>query len=140
MAIRRSRSCCLAVLLIASLVAGAAPSAIKVACIGDSITYGVGAIEEGHPGATYPAVLQTLLGGSYEVGNFGASGSTLLRRGSLGNGAADAYVNREQFVPSRAFGADILLIMLGTNAVNTSYTFAIVGFGADHRPRRGPPG
>jgi len=88
---------------------------IKVACVGDSITWGQGAREEGHPEAAYPAVLQSLLGSGYEVQNFGASGSTLLSRGSLGQGSGDAYINREQFIPSKNFNADIIIIMLGTN-------------------------
>ena len=45
---------------------------IKIACIGNSITEGVGASSGS---ATYPSVLQRDLGTEkYEVSNFGASG------------------------------------------------------------------
>lgn len=42
---------------------------IKIACIGDSVTVGVG-------GTPYPTQLQAKLGNRYEVKNFGVSGST----------------------------------------------------------------
>ena len=44
---------------------------IKVACIGDSTTYGHGIT--GWPKNNYPAVLQNLLGESYHVNNYGVS-------------------------------------------------------------------
>lgn len=74
---------------ILSLIAGAlalflswdaaAEAPVKVACIGDSITYGLGL--EDRDRDSYPAQLQRLLGAEYQVGNFGKSGATLLRHG-----------------------------------------------------------
>ena len=55
----------------------AAEEPIKVACIGDSITQGVGADR----GKSYPDQLQALLGEKYKVGNFGVSARTLLQKG-----------------------------------------------------------
>ena len=52
---------------------------IKVACIGNSVTYGYGI--EGRDSLAYPAQLQRMLGDNYEVRNFGKSGATLLRHG-----------------------------------------------------------
>lgn len=49
---------------------GAAP--IRVACVGDSITYGYGIANRAKE--SYPAQLQRLLGSGYEVRNFGNSG------------------------------------------------------------------
>lgn len=49
---------------------GAAP--IKVACVGDSITYGTGIANREQE--SYPAQLQRLLGPEYEVRNFGNPG------------------------------------------------------------------
>lgn len=49
--------------------------AIRVACVGDSITYGA-KIEDNFLNS-YPAQLQLFLGSDYLVGNFGASGYTL---------------------------------------------------------------
>lgn len=52
---------------------------IKVACIGDSITFG--ARLENPEEDSYPARLQKLLGGKYLVENFGVSSCTLIRKG-----------------------------------------------------------
>ena len=49
-----------------------AEAKIKIACVGDSITAGVGS----QNGQSYPTQLQALLGSKYEVKNFGYSGST----------------------------------------------------------------
>ena len=78
---------------------------IKVACVGDSITHGSGA------GAheDYPSVLAKLLGEKYEVGNFGRSGATLLKKGD------SPYWKAEEFSKSDAFAPAIVVIMLGTN-------------------------
>mgnify|MGYP000729126583 CR=1 FL=1 len=56
-----------------------AKSPIKVACIGNSITFGTGT--ENPQTESYPAQLQQLLGHNYIVGNFGKPGATLLKRG-----------------------------------------------------------
>ena len=52
---------------------------IKVACIGDSVTYGSGI--EDRDNNSYPAQLQKMLGDEYVVGNFGKPGATLLVKG-----------------------------------------------------------
>ncbi|WP_372949744.1 GDSL-type esterase/lipase family protein [Mariniphaga sp.] len=52
---------------------------IKVACIGDSITFG--ARLDNPEEESYPARLQKLLGGKYLVENFGVSSCTLIRKG-----------------------------------------------------------
>jgi lysophospholipase L1-like esterase len=57
-------------MLLFSVSTMAAP--IKVACIGDSITAGVGAKDR--KAQAYPAQLQALLGAGYEVKNCGTSG------------------------------------------------------------------
>ena len=51
----------------------------KVACVGNSITYGY-LLPEREKQA-YPSQLHQLLGNDYLVGNFGKSGATLLNRG-----------------------------------------------------------
>ncbi len=54
-------------------------NSLKVACVGDSITYGA-RLE--HPEKdSYPAQLQLMLGKKYEVTNFGVGGCTLIRKG-----------------------------------------------------------
>lgn len=81
---------------------------IRVACVGDSITYGstfaVPGLKNG-----YPTQLQGLLGTGYLVGNFGFSGATMQM------GKADSYTTKLPYEPSKAFAPDIVIIMLGTN-------------------------
>lgn len=52
---------------------------IKVACVGDSITFGARLDDPSTD--SYPAQLQKLLGDRYEVKNFGVGGCTLIRKG-----------------------------------------------------------
>ncbi len=80
---------------------------VRVACVGNSITYGYGTACPATD--SYPAQLQVLLGEQYEVGNFGLSGATLLRRGHR------PYVETEQFKQALAFKGDIVVIHLGVN-------------------------
>src|SRR5258708_5266746 len=53
--------------------------ATKLACVGDSITYGAGIKDRAHD--SYPAQLAHMLGDEYKVRNFGVSGATLLKKG-----------------------------------------------------------
>lgn len=80
----------------------------KVACIGDSITYGDGVAASIETEA-YPAILQGILGEAYEVRNFGLSGSTLIKEGDF------AYTESEQYNQAVEYEADLYIIMLGTN-------------------------
>ena len=79
---------------------------IKIACVGNSVTYGMG-IE--NPEERYPAQLQVMLGDEYEVGNFGHSGATLLKNGYR------PYWNLPEFKEALDFEADIVIIHLGLN-------------------------
>lgn len=80
---------------------------IKVACVGDSITYGHGIV--GWEKNNYPAVLQDLLGEEYHVANFGSSGACVNPEGD------QPYTERAVYQESLAYDADILIFMLGTN-------------------------
>ena len=62
---------------------------IKVACVGNSVTYGYGLKDRAHD--AYPVRLQTMLGDKYEVRNFGHSGATLLFHGH------NPYVKLQEF-------------------------------------------
>ncbi|MBR7042997.1 MAG: sialate O-acetylesterase, partial [Prevotella sp.] len=75
-------------LLLASLCASAKEK-IRVACVGNSVTYGMGV--ENREQNAYPVVLQSLLGDQYDVQNFGHSGSTLLNRGHRPYTKVDEY-------------------------------------------------
>jgi acyl-CoA thioesterase I len=77
---------------------------VKVACVGDSITQGVGT--KGNP---YPKQLQELLGDKWEVGNFGVSGRTLLDKGD------HPYSKENKYQDALAMKPDVVIIKLGTN-------------------------
>ncbi len=80
---------------------------IKVACVGDSITYGHGI--SGWKNNNYPAILQQLLGGEYHVANFGSSGACVNPEGD------QPYSGKSVYQDSLAYDADILILMLGSN-------------------------
>lgn len=80
---------------------------IKVACIGNSVTYGY--LLPDREINAYPFQLQKMLGDSYEVGNFGKSGATLLNKGHR------PYMQQQEYKDAMAFGGDIAIIHLGLN-------------------------
>lgn len=79
----------------------------KVACVGDSITYGATIADRGKN--CYPAQLGGMLGADYEVKNFGLNGRTMLSKGDRAYSKEKAYRN------SLAFSPDVVIIKLGTN-------------------------
>ena len=97
----------LTALLLISAWVGAQKKTIKVACVGNSITYGY--LLENRTQDAYPAVLQRDLGKNYEVGNFGKSGATLLNKGHR------PYTEQDEYKKAIAFAADIVVIHLGIN-------------------------
>lgn len=86
---------------------GPKKDAVRVACIGNSITDGFGIDMASQRG--YPAQLQQLLGNDYHVKNFGVSGRTMLNKGDL------PYQNELAWRDALAFRPDIVIIKLGTN-------------------------
>src|SRR5689334_12958 len=54
------------------------PSPIRLACVGDSITYGH--LIPNREQTSYPSQLQVLLGPKWQIGNFGRNGATVLRK------------------------------------------------------------
>ena len=81
--------------------------AIRVACIGNSITDGHGI--DLAPQRGYPAQLQRMLGNDYWVKNFGVSARTMLNKGDF------PYMNELAWRDALAFKPDIVVIKLGTN-------------------------
>jgi len=75
---------------------------VRVACVGDSITQGVGIQNPQKDG--YPAKLQEILGAGWTVQNFGVGGRTMIRK-------ADPFDHH----PALASSPDIVIIALGTN-------------------------
>jgi len=80
---------------------------IKVACVGDSITYGHNV--SNWQFNNYPAQLNNLLGDGYCVNNFGYSNRTAQTTGDY------PYTNEKLYQQSLDFDPDIVVIMLGTN-------------------------
>ena len=81
--------------------------AIRVACIGNSITDGHGI--DMAPSQGYPAQLQRMLGKDYWVKNFGVSGRTMLNKGD------QPYMTELAWADAQAFKPDVVVIKLGTN-------------------------
>lgn len=80
---------------------------VRVACVGNSITYGTGIADREH--VSYPVQLQQMLGNRYVVGNFGKPGATLLYKGHR------PYVEQPEFKEALRFKGDIAVIHLGIN-------------------------
>ncbi len=80
---------------------------IRIACIGDSITYG--ASIKNRIKDCYPAQLGRMLGEKWQVRNFGVSGATLLKNGDL------PYWNQQAFKDALAYNPNVVIIKLGTN-------------------------
>lgn len=78
----------------------------RVACVGNSITYGV--LVDNATDA-YPAMLQEQLGASFEVRNFGVPGA------SVQFTKDKTYLKTKQFEELLAYKPDILILKLGTN-------------------------
>ena len=83
------------------------PGAIRVACIGNSITDGHGIDMATAYG--YPALLQKKLGNDYWVRNFGVSGRTMLNHGD------QPYMKEVAWADAQRFKPDVVIIKLGTN-------------------------
>lgn len=79
----------------------------RIAAVGNSITYGYSFSDRSTQ--PYPAVLQSLLGSSYSVSNFGVSGATMLKLGD------NSYWTKNEYGNSKAFLPNIVIIELGTN-------------------------
>jgi len=81
---------------------------VKVACIGDSVTYGYG-LGDDRDSQSYPAQLQSLMGQGFDVRNFGHNGATLLRHGHRPYNTLPEYTAALEYAP------DIAVIHLGLN-------------------------
>lgn len=82
----------------------------KVACVGDSITYGYHI--DNWFFHNYPYILQVLLGRESYVRNFGLSGSTAMRSAKM------SYRRFSNYRKSLRFQPDIVVFLFGTNDAN----------------------
>ena len=92
---------------------------IRVACVGDSVTYGFGIPH--FNSNSYPAALQKLLGDGYCVNNYGYSGRTACLLGDR------PYRTESLCTKSREFAPDIVVILLGANDSKTFNWSAEIG-------------
>ncbi len=83
---------------------------VRVACVGDSITFGRGIRDRG--AHSYPAQLQGLLGDAYEVRNFGRSGSAVMAATRTSGGQFLASAEHREAL---AFAPRIVVVNLGIN-------------------------
>lgn len=80
---------------------------IKVACVGDSITYGL--FVANRDKNNYPSVLNRLLGDKYCVNNFAYTNRTATKSGDY------PLVKEKIYKQSLDFNPDIVIILLGSN-------------------------
>lgn len=80
---------------------------VRIACVGDSITYGHGIADREND--TYAGVLNHRLGDRYDVRNFGISGRTLMNSGD------SPYMSEQIYKDALAFQPNVVTIALGTN-------------------------
>ncbi len=85
----------------------AARDTLRIACVGNSITFGSGITSRELD--SYPNQLDRLLGPGYDAENFGVSGRTMLRNGD------NPLWNEPEFTQALDFNPDIVVILLGTN-------------------------
>ena len=80
---------------------------LKVACVGDSITYGAGLPDRFSQ--SYPAILEQMANRRLKVANFGVSGTTLLKN------SGRAWSDTPAFAEALAFEPDMVIILFGIN-------------------------
>ena len=80
---------------------------LKVACVGDSITFGC--MVRNWRKNNYPTVLGNLLGDNYCINNFGYTNRTAIKTADY------PYTNEKLYQQSLDFKPDIVVIMLGSN-------------------------
>ena len=99
---------------------------IKVACVGNSVTYGYGLPNPATD--AYPAQLQKLLGDAFDVRNFGRNGATLM------HGSGTTYRLQNECKRALAFAPDYVVIDLGLNDVDPmNWTPNDTAFTRDYR-------
>ena len=86
---------------------GPKEDAVRVACIGNSITDGSGIDMRSQFG--YPAQMQNLLGEGYHVENYGVGARTMLNKGD------HPYMKEQAWREALDFNPNIAIIKLGTN-------------------------
>ncbi len=101
------------------------PNKIRIACIGNSITYGARIDDREYN--SYPAQLAVMLGENYDVRNFGKNGATLLQNGNI------PYTDSEEYKNALEFNPDWVFIKLGTNDTKLENRVFLNNFEDDYK-------
>lgn len=99
-------------------------NAKKIACIGNSITYG--ARLKYRDRESYPAQLQQMLGHDYWINNYGVSGTTMTESGN-------SFMQQENYILAKRFNPDIVFIKLGTNDIQPRYWKGVDAYKASYQ-------
>lgn len=79
----------------------------KIACVGDSITYG--STLQDRKSESYPSQLSKRFGNTIQVKNFGVDGAAVQKTAIL------SYWNCKEMSESLSYQSDVIFLMLGTN-------------------------
>ncbi len=101
------------------------PAPIRIACVGDSTTFGFGL--ENRREEAYPTVLQLLAGDAARVRNYGFSGATAARTGN------EPYWQTTAFADATRYQPELVLLLLGVNDAQHANGHALGQFEADYR-------
>ena len=109
--------------------------AIRIACVGDSITEGQGVAAADREQYGYPGQLETKLNalygeGSYEVKNCGWGGSTINIQTNRETNSYTywTYIYTAQYFQALDFNPDIVTIMMGHNDANMNFWTTTQGY------------
>ncbi len=100
------------------------PKQVKIACVGDSITEGVGTKVQSQ--SSYPVILNSLVDENSTVLNCGRSAATMMKEGNL------PYWNCMEFYDIFAYQPDKIIIKLGTND-SKDYQWDAAKYEADYQ-------
>ncbi|RKD88288.1 GDSL-type esterase/lipase family protein [Mangrovibacterium diazotrophicum] len=94
-------------LLLGAVILSACQKPVKIACVGDSITEGVGT--QVWNKSSYPVILDSLMGPDYVVMNCGRSAATMLKNSDM------PYWKCNELDDVFIYQPDVIVIKLGTN-------------------------
>lgn len=103
----KTQSYLVLLILLFTSVFGYSQNKIRIACVGASITYGHFLDDREHN--SFPGQLQSLLGNEYIIGNYGVSGTTMLKKGN------SPYWKTRQFQEALNSNPNVVFIDLGGN-------------------------
>ena len=104
-------------------ITGGTREKVKVACIGDSLTAGHTWSSE-----AYPVFLQDYLGDErFTIRNFGINGVSITGYGGSWDNPNERYILKQEYIDSKAFEPDVIVMCLGTND-GTNWTSAAATF------------